>query len=200
MQMMMAALAPAAPPVVPVVGSSLDCSGLRLRTFSSDALAEAAVAQRRRPSEQPLPPLDTVQVQNHSPTRSAALGGRRDSAVGGRGAQALDLSCNFVRAFDAAALAPFVALRELYLGANELAAVPDLGALPSLVRLHLNNNRLAEVPSTLARLPALQVLDLRSNLIRTCTGLPPLPALTRYGAAEEEEACKGAGGEADARG
>ena len=94
--------------------------------------------------------------------------------------QWLDLSCNFVHSFETAHLAPFRHVTALYLGANELAAVPDLSALVHLQELHLNNNRLTAIPETLQRLPELRKLDLRSNRIRSAAGLPPLPKLQRY--------------------
>ena len=80
-------------------------------------------------------------------------------------AQVLDLSSNFVQAFRHDVFWPLskAPLTSLFLGANDLTVLPDLSALKHLRVLHLNNNKLTQLGTSLQGLGDLRVLNLRSN-------------------------------------
>ena len=59
-------------------------------------------------------------------------------------------------------------LEELYLSGNTLTALPteDLPSLLELRVLYLNGNKLQSLPRELGDIPALQVLDVGSNILK----------------------------------
>ena len=95
----------------------------------------------------------------------------------------------------------FSSLTELYLGANELTAFPDLSSLPNLLVLHLNNNKILDLAhsDSVSKLKELNLrgnriqtlslfeyqhlewLSLSSNMIETLEAMPCLPSVKYLG-------------------
>lgn len=80
----------------------------------------------------------------------------------------LNLSFNHIQVIPNAFLKNLTHLEELYLSGNSLTALPteDLPSLSSLRVLYLNGNKLQSLPQELGKIPALQVLDVGSNVLK----------------------------------
>ena len=61
-------------------------------------------------------------------------------------------------------------LKWLRLNGNRLSSLPDLATLKALRRIYLKDNRFAEVPPALEKLPNLTDIDLSGNPIREIPG------------------------------
>jgi Leucine-rich repeat (LRR) protein len=82
----------------------------------------------------------------------------------------IDLHSNFISKIPETFFRPFISLKVLNLGANELKHIPNLRGLTCLTELYLNNNKIESLHH-LDFLPQLQILDLRANRIESVTGL-----------------------------
>lgn len=80
----------------------------------------------------------------------------------------LNLSANDIYEIPAGLLSKCYQLTHLHLSGNMLTSLPadDLQTLGHLRLLHLNGNKLQTLPAELARLTALQVLDVGSNALK----------------------------------
>jgi Leucine-rich repeat (LRR) protein len=92
----------------------------------------------------------------------------------------IDLHSNFISKIPETFFRPFISLKVLNLGANELKHIPNLRGLTCLTELYLNNNKIESLHH-LDFLPQLQILDLRANRIESVTGLQNNQNLQRYG-------------------
>lgn len=76
-------------------------------------------------------------------------------------------------------LSSLLKLTKLSAAHNKLTAVPDLSYNVAVKELRLNDNQISDIPETLRKCNAIEILDFGNNQLKNWTDIAPLGSLTK---------------------